>query len=64
GDLIALGRDAAVANISGKVFNNFPAWVVWRSVHLMKVPGFRNRISVAQDWSFDYILRRDTMHLE
>ena len=64
GDLIALGRDAAVANIFGKAFNNFPAWVLWRAVHLMKVPGFRNRMSVAQDWSFDYFLHRDTMHLE
>lgn len=64
GDLVALGRDAAVAKILGRSFNNFPAWFLWRVVHLWKVPGFRNRISVAQDWSFDYVFRRDTMRLE
>lgn len=64
GELIALGRDAAVAYMWGRSFNNFPAWVLWRAVHLWKVPGFRNRMSVGQDWSFDYVFRRDTMHLE
>ncbi|MBI4287509.1 MAG: NAD(P)/FAD-dependent oxidoreductase [Chloroflexi bacterium] len=64
GDLVALGRDAAVAKLFGRSFNGFVAWIFWRAIHLQKVPGFRNRMSVAQDWSFDYVLRRDTMHLE
>lgn len=64
GDLVALGRDAAVAKIAGVCFDNYPAWFLWRAVHLWKVPGVRNRVSVAQDWSFDYVFHRDTMHLE
>ncbi|MBI4297313.1 MAG: NAD(P)/FAD-dependent oxidoreductase [Chloroflexi bacterium] len=64
GDLVALGRNASVARVARRCFDGFPAWFLWRIVHLQKLPGFRNRVSVALDWTFDYLLRRDTMRLE
>ncbi len=64
GDLVALGRNASVAKMAGRCFDGFAAWSLWRAVHLQKLPGFRNRVSVALDWTFDYVFRRDTMRLE
>ncbi|MBI4301013.1 MAG: NAD(P)/FAD-dependent oxidoreductase [Chloroflexi bacterium] len=64
GNLVALGRNASLAKVAGRCFNSFPAWLLWRLVHLSKLPDVRNQVSVALDWTFDYLLRRDTMRLE
>ncbi|MBI4217077.1 MAG: NAD(P)/FAD-dependent oxidoreductase [Chloroflexi bacterium] len=64
GDLVALGRNASLARLGGRCFNGFPAWLVWRLAHLWKLPGFRNQVSVALDWTFDYVFQRDTARIE
>lgn len=64
GDLVALGRNASVAKLGSRCFDGLAAWTLWRAVHLWKLPGFRNRLSVALDWTSDYVFRRDTMRLE
>ncbi len=34
GTMATIGRNAAVARLSGQAFTGFPAWVLWLSVHL------------------------------
>jgi NADH dehydrogenase len=36
-------------------FTGFPAWVIWLSVHLYRLIGFRNRLSVLINWAWDYL---------
>jgi len=54
GILATIGRNAGVAHIWGWAFTGFPAWVLWLGVHIVKLIGFRNRIFVLFNWTWDY----------
>lgn len=60
GNLVALGRHSAVAEVFGRVFDGLPAWLLWRAVHLMWLTGLRNRLQVLLDWSLIYLGPRQT----
>jgi NADH dehydrogenase len=64
GELISMGRNAAVAQIGRYAFDGFPAWLVWRIYYLAKVMAFKNRLNIALDWSFAYFYQQNTAHLE
>lgn len=55
GSMVTIGRNAAVANIGGREFTGFPAWILWLLVHLSYLIGFRNRVMVLMDWAWDYL---------
>ncbi|MBD2057043.1 NAD(P)/FAD-dependent oxidoreductase [Oculatella sp. FACHB-28] len=57
GAIAMIGRNAAAAQIGKFVFTGFPAWLLWLGVHLVYLPGFRNRLQVLIDWLWDYVLR-------
>jgi len=54
GSLATIGRHAAVAYIRGVAFKGFPAWVVWLTVHIIQLIGFRNKVFVLLNWAWDY----------
>jgi NADH dehydrogenase len=54
GSLATIGRNAAVARIGRWQFKGFLAWVVWLVVHLIGLIGFRNRLIVLINWTWDY----------
>lgn len=54
GVLATIGRNAGVAHVWGWTFTGFLAWVLWIGVHIIKLIGFRNRIFVLLNWSWDY----------
>jgi len=54
GMMSTIGRNAAVAYSFGMQFRGFPAWVVWLIVHLIGLIGFRNRLIVLINWTWDY----------
>lgn len=54
GVLATIGRNSAVADIFGHAFTGFFAWILWVSVHLFNLIGFRNRLFVLIDWAWDY----------
>ena len=56
GTLATIGRNAAVAELGGRVFTGFPAWVLWLVVHLIQLIGYRNRLFVLINWARDYFL--------
>ncbi|MGH9392630.1 MAG: NAD(P)/FAD-dependent oxidoreductase, partial [Terriglobales bacterium] len=55
GNLATIGRAQAVADIAGLQLSGLVAWLVWISVHILYLIGFRNRILVAMEWSWDYL---------
>jgi len=55
GLLATIGRNAAVAQIGGVKFRGFLAWAVWLVVHLLRLVGFRNRLMVLINWTYDYL---------
>ncbi|NUQ61057.1 MAG: NAD(P)/FAD-dependent oxidoreductase [Pirellulales bacterium] len=63
GLLAGLGRRCAVAEILGMRFSGFFAWWLWRTIYLMKLPGFERKLRVALDWTLDLCFPRDIVYL-
>jgi len=63
GSLLAIGRRRAVAKVLGVKLAGFPAWFLWRSVYLLKMPGWGRRLRVALDWAVDLFFRRQIVQL-
>ena len=63
GVLAGLGRRSAVAEILGFRFSGFVAWWLWRTIYLMKLPGFERKLRVAIDWTLDLFFPRDIVYL-
>ena len=55
GSMATIGRAAAVAHIYGVQLSGFVAWIVWLTVHLIWLIGFRNRLLVLVNWGWNYL---------
>ena len=56
GTMATIGRHAAVAELPfGLRFSGFPAWVAWLFLHLLLLVGFRNRLNVLLNWTWNYL---------
>jgi NADH dehydrogenase len=60
----ALGHRSAVAEVLGVPVSGFPAWLLWRAVYLMKLPGWGRRLKVAADWTLDLFLPAELVQLK
>lgn len=54
GSLAVIGRNSAVAQIWGRSFTGFIAWIIWLAVHIFYLIGFRNRVRVMASWAVTY----------
>ena len=63
GTLVALGCRTAVARVFGLKLSGFPAWFLWRSVYLFKMPGWGRRLRVALDWALGLLFPRQIVQL-
>jgi NADH dehydrogenase len=63
GALAALGCRTGVAKVFGVRLSGFPAWFLWRTVYLMKMPGLARRLRVALDWTMDLLFPKDIVQL-
>ena len=63
GMLAVIGRNAAVAELGGRTFRGFPAWVLWLGIHIAKLIGFRNRALVLVNWAWNYVSFRRAVRL-
>jgi NADH dehydrogenase len=59
GQLCSIGGYQAVAEMFGMRVSGFPAWFMWRSIYLLKLPTWSRRIKVALDWGWDLLFPRD-----
>ena len=64
GKLASIGKRSAVVEMLGLRFSGFLAWFIWRTVYLLKLPGWERRIRVALDWTLDLLFRRDLTQLK
>lgn len=55
GNLAAIGRKAAVAQIGRFKLWGFPAWLLWAMAHVYFLIGARNRIVVGLNWAWNYV---------
>jgi len=59
GLLAAIGRHAGVASMFGVNISGFPAWLMWRTLYLMKLPSFDRQLRVAFSWTLDLFFSKD-----
>lgn len=64
GALASLGQRNAVAQMFGLQLTGFLAWFAWRTVYLLKLPGWVRRLRVAFDWTLDLFFPRDITELQ
>jgi len=63
GSLAALGCQRGVAKVFGVKVTGFPAWWLWRTLYLLKMPGWGRRIRIATDWTLDLVTSRSFVQL-
>ena len=64
GQMGALGHRSAVAQVFGVKISGFIAWFMWRTIYLMKLPGWGRRLKVATSWSLDLFLEPELIQLK
>ena len=64
GQMGALGHRSAVAQIMGFKISGFLAWWLWRTIYLMKLPGWGRRLKVATSWTLDLLLPAELVQLK
>lgn len=63
GTMGALGHHSAVAQVFGFRLHGIPAWVMWRGVYLMKMPGWDRKVRTATAWLMSQVLPQDIVEL-
>lgn len=63
GMMAPLGRRRAVASVKGFRLSGLPAWVLWRTYYLSKMPSAGRRLRITMDWTLDWFFKRDCVQL-
>ena len=63
GEMVPLSRRTAVADLMGWKLTGFPAWVLWKTVYMLKLPTLATRVRVVLDWTVELFFERDVSEL-
>ena len=55
GSMATIGKKRAVADIGNRFISGFLAWILWSTIHLLFIIGFKNKFLVGLNWSMNYI---------
>ncbi len=65
GMMAALGHRSAVAELFGCIkMSGFIAWLFWRAIYWMKLPGVYRKVKVIFSWLLDIVIPSETVQLE
>jgi len=59
GSLVVVGYQTACAELWGYKFSGLFAWLIWRAVYLMKLPGLDRKHRVLVDWLAELVFPRE-----
>jgi len=63
GEMVPLSRRTAVADLRGMKLLGFPAWFLWKTVYMLKLPTLAARVRVVLDWTVELFFERDVSEL-
>ena len=63
GEMVPLSRRTAVADLRGLKLLGFPAWLMWKTVYMLKLPTLAARVRVVLDWTVELFFERDVSEL-
>lgn len=56
GTMATIGRARAVADMGDMTVGGFFAWLLWSTVHVLYLVGFRNRLMVMLNWAWQWLI--------
>ena len=56
---MSLGHRSAVGRVLGLPVSGWPAWWLWRTDYLLRLPTFLRKLRVAIDWTLDIFFPPD-----
>lgn len=59
GTLCVVGHQTACAEVRGLRFSGFFAWLMWRAIYWVKLPGLERKVRVLSDWLIELFFPRD-----
>lgn len=63
--MAALGHHRAVIEMFGKIkVSGFLAWIMWRAIYWMKLPGLDRKVRVGFSWFLDLLLPPDIVQMK
>lgn len=65
GNMATVGRNKAVVDLVKPAlsFKGFFAWIVWMTLHLLLLVGFKNKLVVFINWMYKYFTHRQSLAL-
>jgi NADH dehydrogenase len=63
GNLATVGRAYGLVDVGPLRLAGFLAWVLWLTVHIVYLIGFRNRLLVMTQWAWAYVTRQRSARL-
>ena len=63
GTMATIGRNSAVCDLGWLRLKGYVAWWFWLLLHIFKLIGFRNRLSVMTQWAFAYMTYQRSVRL-
>ncbi len=63
GKLGSLGRYSAVAEIFGIRVSGLPAWFLWRTIYLTKMPSLYRKVRIGLDWMIALLFQPDLVQV-
>ncbi len=64
GAVASLGGRSGVARVFGVKLSGVPAWFLYRTLYLFKMPGWGRRFRIALDWTINVFFGRDYVELD
>ena len=64
GSVASLGLYRGVAEVYGLRMRGFPAWMIHRTYHLLKLPTMNRRLRVVADWTLALLFPREVVSLD
>lgn len=63
GEMVPLSRRTAVADLLGWKLVGLPAWFLWKTIYMLKLPTLATRVRVVLDWTVELFFERDVSEL-
>jgi NADH dehydrogenase len=63
GNMATIGRHSAVCDLGWLRLKGYLAWWFWLLLHIYKLIGFRNRLTVMTQWAFSYLTYQRSVRL-
>ena len=58
-----MGHLNGVAEVSGRPFSGFAAWLMWRAYYLMQMPTVGRKVRIFVEWAWGMFFPTDITHL-